>query len=450
MRIVNNVVQILSFLVLVLMCQLAQSQPVISNVEPKVVSLSQVITVAGSQLSGVTQVKLNARSLSLASIIKESDNTVLLKIPANIQHGVYNLSFNTGTLLGNSFEITILGPAITAISPQNQEIDKRITIFTSNVDSIISLKFGNTMADLSSMVLINGKNEFSITVPFANIIGSYPVVINTEYDFTPAFPFSISGLNIPQIVDIQPIEATEGAIITITGTNIDSITGITFGNTLVSLSSISKINLQKYEVIVPFLGLGQNDVKVYTKRGESEAFGFQKQIAIPTFSTFFPTQAKIGEFITVIGTNLNASNAIVIGEITTTGINFLSVNSLRFVVPNDAVSNTISIISPNGNLQSSDTLQIDTVTSIRSNTIYFDESDTQIMILGASNDLLKLYLKNDYNVLIINDILGKQIYRLEHVLKGILEIPLSFSGGNYFIFAQNNVRVDRIKVFLSQ
>lgn len=422
------------------------SQPNIISVSPAKIVAGQNTTIIGSQLVNISQVKLNTRIVSINTILYNNNDTLVLQIPNNTVKGLYDLSFKSGTITGNNFPIEIIGPTIKSTNISMAEIDDRIIISTSNVDTVLSVQFGNTKADLLSIRYLNGPNQFSVKIPKVNSIGNYPIFIQTKYDNTEAFPFTISGLNLPSITNISPKTAAKGEKITITGKNFNSITGITFGNTLAKSGSFNILDSNTITILIPFLSLGENSIKVYSESGESELFPFQVKPETPQITSFFPQEAKIGNSVTILGTNLQNISAIVIGETTTMGLNFISNGSLSFIVPNKASSSKIKLVSPGGLTESSIALNIDTTTSVRSNIEYYETLSELIQIKLSDPNYIELYLKSEFNSIVIVDFTGRTIYSSTKVEAGTVKIPVVNDCSNLIIITERNQKYLKFKL----
>ena len=146
----------------------------------------------------------------------------------------------------------------------------------------------------------------------------------------------------PTISSFTPTSAVASATVTITGTGFTGATAVSFGGT--AASSFNVVNATSIQAVV---GTGTSgDISVITPAGTATKAGFVFVVP-PTITQFTPTSAKIGETVTILGTNFTNASAVKFG----------GVNARTFTVQNDnlitaslanGASGNLQVVTPNG------------------------------------------------------------------------------------------------------
>jgi PKD domain/IPT/TIG domain len=140
----------------------------------------------------------------------------------------------------------------------------------------------------------------------------------------------------PTISGFAPVLATEGAIVTISGTNFTGATAVSFGGTpAASYIVVSNTSIQAV------VGNGSSGfVAVTTPAGADSQFGFTF-LATPGITSFSPASGKQGDTITLTGTYMNSVSSVKFGGVEASNIFIISTTEIRAIVSFGA-SGTVS------------------------------------------------------------------------------------------------------------
>lgn len=146
----------------------------------------------------------------------------------------------------------------------------------------------------------------------------------------------------PTITSFTPTSTGTGTVVTITGTNFNGATAVSFGGT----AATSKTVVSSTSITAIVAGGATGNVSVTTPGGTATLAGFTF-IPAPTISSFTPTSAAQGTTVTIAGTNLSGATAVSFGGTAATSINVVSATSITAVVQSGATG-TVSVTTPGG------------------------------------------------------------------------------------------------------
>lgn len=271
-------------------------------------NVGDVVTIKGDYLNLMHGVIFaGSDTIKEAEFVGHDRYTIQVKIPAEARTGVITLTDTTkdGTSLETKEELTINTPEATPIKDRNIKAGEILSIKGTSFDQIVSVKFeGATVnaADFKSQSVA----EITVAVPAKATDGTFYVVTK-------------SGIEVPvgNIITVVPTELVatpnpvkNGAELTITGKDMDLITGIAFPNA--ATSELKKVETTKVTATVP------EDAQETTKEGNgiilSLANGKTVQVAYtlvkPTVASCTPAAITAGEKTIIKGTDLDLVKSI--------------------------------------------------------------------------------------------------------------------------------------------
>lgn len=270
---------------------------------------NQMVTINGSNLSSVTGVLFGS---SAGTITGKTASAIQVLTPA---HSVGSVSITLQSPGGDIVTSSAFGflqpPAITGVSPANGPLGglTAITITGSNLDSATSVMFGNTAGTIDSQ----STTQLSVTAPAAASAGSVDVTVTT----TAGSVTSAHGFNYVGVPAVTGLSATAGPVgggqsVVITGTNLSTVSSVTFGSgaaTIVSRSSTSAT------VTVPSGSAGAVTVALTTAGGSLPNIGTYTYVAGPTLTAVSPASGSTtgGTAVTLTGSNLSGVSSVMLG-----------------------------------------------------------------------------------------------------------------------------------------
>ena len=150
-------------------------------------------------------------------------------------------------------------------------------------------------------------------------------------------------LSVPAVSSFSPTSATKGNTVTITGSNFNGISSVSFGGT--AATSFTVVSSTSINAIV---GNGNSgNVTVTNSAGTGSLSGFTYINTAPTISSFTPTSGKTGQVVNIIGTNFTGATAVSFGGTAATTFTVVSATSINATIGAGA-SGTVSVTTASG------------------------------------------------------------------------------------------------------
>lgn len=271
-------------------------------------NVGDVVTIKGDYLNLMHGVIFaGSDTIKEAEFVGHDRYTIQVKIPAEARTGVITLTdtIKDGTSLETKEELTINTPEATPIKDRTIKAGEILSIKGSSFDQIVSVKFEGATVDAADFKSQSAA-EITVAVPAKATDGTFYVVTK-------------SGIEVPvgNIITVVPTELVatpnpvkNGAELTITGKDMDLITGIAFPNA--ATSELKKVETTKVTATVP------EDAQETTKEGNgiilSLANGKTVQVAYtlvkPTVASWTPAAITAGEKTIIKGTDLDLVKSI--------------------------------------------------------------------------------------------------------------------------------------------
>ena len=294
-------------------------------------NVGDVVTIKGDYLNLMHGVIFaGSDTIKEAEFVGHDRYTIQVKIPAEARTGVITLTdtIKDGTSLETKEELTINTPEATPIKDRTIKAGEILSIKGSSFDQIVSVKFEGATVDAADFKSQSAA-EITVAVPAKATDGTFYVVTK-------------SGIEVPvgNIITVVPTELVatpnpvkNGAELTITGKDMDLITGIAFPNA--ATSELKKVETTKVTATVP------EDAQETTKEGNgiilSLANGKTVQVAYtlvkPTVASCAPAAITAGEKTIIKGTDLDLVKSITFpGDVEQTVEKFAAQNANAIAV----------------------------------------------------------------------------------------------------------------------
>lgn len=327
-------------------------------------NVGDVVTIKGDYLNLMHGVIFaGSDTIKEAEFVGHDRYTIQVKIPAEARTGVITLTDATkdGTSLETKEELTINTPEATPIKDRNIKAGEILSIKGSSFDQIVSVKFeGATVnaADFKSQSVA----EITVAVPAKATDGTFYVVTKSGIEVPVGNIITV----VPTQLVATPNPVKNGAELTITGKDIDLITGIAFPNA--AASQLNKVETTKVTATVP------EDAQETTKDGTgiilSLANGKTVTVAYtlvkPTVASCTPAAITAGEKTIIKGTDLDLVASITFpGDVEQTVEKFAAqnANAIAVTVPAACAGTGFKL-----NLKNGTTIEVKDALSIKAAT----------------------------------------------------------------------------------
>ena len=322
-------------------------------------NVGDVVTIKGDYLNLMHGVIFaGSDTIKEAEFESHDRYTIQVKIPAEAHTGVITLTDATkdGTSLETKEELTINTPEATPIKDRNIKAGEILSIKGSSFDQIVSVKFeGATVnaADFKSQSVA----EITVAVPAKATDGTFYVVTKSGIEVPVGNIITV----VPTQLVATPNPVKNGAELTITGKDMDLITGIAFPNA--AASQLNKVETTKVTSTVPE-DAQEGDITLSLANGKTVTVAYT--LVKPTVASCAPAAITAGEKTIIKGTDLDLVASITFpGDVEQTVEKFAAqnANAIAVTVPAACAGTGFKL-----NLKNGTTIEVKDALSIKAAT----------------------------------------------------------------------------------
>ena len=294
-------------------------------------NVGDVVTIKGDYLNLMHGVIFaGSDTIKEAEFVGHDRYTIQVKIPAEARTGVITLTdtIKDGTSLETKEELTINTPEATPIKDRNIKAGEVLSIKGSSFDQIVSVKFEGATVDAADFESQSAA-EITVKVPAKATDGTFYVVTKSGIEVPVGNIITV----VPTQLVATPNPVKNGAELTITGKDMELITGIAFPNA--ATSQLNKVETTKVTATVP------EDAQESTKDANgiilSLANGKTVTVAYtlvkPTITACAPAAITAGDQTIIKGTDLDLVKSITFpGDVEQTVEKFVAQNANAIAV----------------------------------------------------------------------------------------------------------------------
>ncbi len=295
------------------------------------------IVIYGNDFTGLTNVSFNGELVGPPpNFVQTGQNQVQAKVPTGAKTGKVKVLTTNGEGI-SAVDFTV-GPLVESLSKTNGPVNSDVTVFGAGfVNNATQVKFGTISSTPHSYP---ANNQFIVKVPAG--ASNAPISVSTTLgtNVTP-YKFLVTTA-IPLIEDFNPKTGPQGTQMQIRGAKFTGATQVTIGGVPVIAPEITADTLI-LATVPP--GVLTGPVRVTNPSGTGVSL--QAYQAPPWISSVNPLSGKVGDFITLQGTNFAGTSAVYFGPAPGV-IGVVTANSLAVQVPLAGRSGPLTLIAPGG------------------------------------------------------------------------------------------------------
>ena len=289
-------------------------------------NVGDVVTIKGDYLNLMHGVIFaGSDTIKETEFVGHDRYTIQVKIPVEARTGVITLTdtLKDGTSLETKEELTINTPEATPIENRNIKAGEILSIKGSAFDQIASVKFEGATVDAADFKS-QSATEITVAVPVKATDGTFYVVTKSGVEVPVGNIITV----VPTQLVATPNPVKNGAEITITGKDMDLITGIAFPNA--KESKLNKVETTKVTSTVPE-DAQKGDITLSLDNGKTVVVAYT--LVEPTVASCTPAAITAGEKTVIKGTDLDLVKSITFpGDVEQTVDKFAAQNAQAIAV----------------------------------------------------------------------------------------------------------------------
>ena len=306
--------------------------PTITSFTPTAAGPGGIVTITGTNFTGVNSVRFGGIPAASFTVNSPTQITAVVASGASGNVSVQNPG-GTGTLAGFTF---VPVPTLTSISPTSGEPGDEIIINGTNLIGVSAVSFGTVSAASFTVV---SPTQIRATVPGA--------AGTTIFIQTTGGSASIGGFRFipaPTITNFLPASGRPGDVITIVGTNLNTVRRVTFGGA--EAAGFMPVSPTLISAIVGDFG-ASGHVLVETPDGIDSVPSFTFIYPTPQITDFSPRIAGPDMTVTITGRGFFGASTASFGGVPARSLRVLSPTQMTAVVSTGASGNVV-ITTPGG------------------------------------------------------------------------------------------------------
>ena len=310
--------------------------PTITSFTPAVGAEGTVVTLNGTNLASVTGVTINGLSAGPVTVV--SPTSVRVTIPTGATTGRLAVVNPAAGPVTSATDFRV-APRIVSVSPAQATPGTMVTLAGATFGGATSVKFGAVaVAPLSFTVVSN--NSITATVPATAISGRVTV---TTPAGTATSPADFIVIRAPTISSFTPAAGPIGTSVTVNGTNLASVTSVSFNDTMAS--SVTILSATSLRAVVP-ASATSGKITVVDPAGQVLSAG--SFAVTPSIDGFQPSRGAPGTIVTITGQAFTGATAVRVGTVLAANISVTGSTQITAAVPPTALSGPLSVTTASG------------------------------------------------------------------------------------------------------
>ena len=329
------------------------SEPItIASFSPEVARPGDVITIEGDYLNLITSIFFSEEQEVLAeNFVSQEKTKIEVEVPAAAQSGSIVLSSVQSDspmpiLVETETPLEVTTPSGTDLAPNPVKAGTILTISGSDLDLVQQVIFVG--ADPVLEFVSQSASSMEIVVPATAQDG--PVKLVPASNLQISVDVEVEML-LPTVSSISPNPVKNGETITITGSDLDLITNVSFGG---AVEGSIQAGGNDTEIVVDVPLTATEDLVTFTTTA-SKTFTSDALLSLvkPEVSSISPLPAQFGQEITITGTNLDLVAAVLFAGDVSQDVNMATTDMLTVTVPIGALSGPVAMVMHNGEAEAS-------------------------------------------------------------------------------------------------
>jgi len=233
--------------------------PTIISFSPLSGAVGTLVTVNGTNLATVTEVKFNG--VSAGAPISATATSLKVNVPLGAKTGKISVTNPSSTATSTGL-FKVLAK-INAFTPPSALPGETITMTGINFTGVTAVKFGAVLVSPTDFT-VNSDTQITAKVPLTATTGKVSL---TTKDGTSTSLIDFIVIKQPNIGSISPSSGRAGTIVTITGANLSSVTEVRF-NGVSAGAPTTVVSASQIKIAAP-QGVTTGKITVFNRAGQA-------------------------------------------------------------------------------------------------------------------------------------------------------------------------------------
>lgn len=346
---------------------------------PSPVLRGETIKIIGSDLKKVTKVEFPV-GVGVTEFDSQDNSEIIVKVPQEAVPGKIKIIYSGGEITSKTL-LTFKEPiTVESVSPMSVTPGDIVTVKGDYLYNIAEIKFANGASINTENFLTQTRKELTFKVPVNALSGKISFSDGNEWLLEWEEEMNIANASID---GVSSTEVVEGEQLVINGSNLQLVSKVIFPGEIESAFTVSPDGKALTTTVPKEVCSGVVTLELFSGLKLSTA-----EIKVPTISytSISPRKdLKVGDNITISGTNLNLVQSIIVpGEIVLDKNGFTVASdgkSISLVIPSGAIDGKFQLIQ-NKNIQlSTDAISMKkTGNTIWSGSVYLGNWEKNVVL----------------------------------------------------------------------
>ncbi|MBK6932285.1 MAG: IPT/TIG domain-containing protein [Saprospirales bacterium] len=301
------------------------------------------IALEGTYLNLIEEVIFaNKKSVARSAFVSQSKTKIEVNVPDDAQTGLIVLSNGLADPIlvesASALEVTL--PVVTQLSPTPVKAGSTLTIEGADLDLTKSVAF-NGGAKVTAFTSQTAA-KIELTVPANAKDGNLRLAVASLVEVTTT---QAVEMKVPSISGIAPNPAKNGGDITVTGDDLDLVTGATFGGGKTGV--LQGGTATQISIMVPD-DASSGALTLHTASGKSVTSGAVLDMVKPVVSGMAPLDIQFTKELTITGNHLDLVANVKFSGGTEATPTSASLNEVKVNIPVGTASGVITLVAKNG------------------------------------------------------------------------------------------------------
>ena len=307
--------------------------PTVSSFTPASGTVGTLVTVAGSNLDSVTSASLNGQDVGTLTHVNATQ--LKLTIPAGASTGKIAATNSAGS--GQSSSDYKVLPKVTGFAPASGIRGSSVTISGSSFTGATKVAFGGAA---SLAFTVDDDGQITAVVPPTATTNKLTVTTPSGSGSSAA---SFIVILPPTVSSFTPASGTVGTLVTVAGSNLDSVTSASLNGQ--DVGTLTHVNATQLKLTIP-AGASTGKIAATNSAGSGQSSSDYK--VLPKVTGFAPASGIRGSSVTISGSSFTGATKVAFGGAASLAFTVDDDGQITAVVPPTATTNKLTVTTPSG------------------------------------------------------------------------------------------------------